>query len=260
MSIDDVTNKSIGLSYPDAPVTYASHYGEYHGTDQAYFENWFEQNRQNLETLLGPDRDKPIIDVGCGFGLLVYSLLRLGCRDVRGVDVDEGQIAVARSRGLPCDQVEPTAQADYFRERGRQVGVIFLFDVLEHVPVGGQVEFLQTLRSSLAQGGRIILQVPNASSPIAGHMRYIDPTHTSSFTVDSLKFTLRSAGFVSIDVGEAYDEMSAPAGLAQPMRLLRKSCGRLLRTIWRLIYLSEFGRPGMSVPLSRNLVAVARVE
>ena len=240
-------------------ITYASHYGEYHRTDEAYFENWFEQNRRHLETLIGSDRDRPIIDVGCGFGLLVYALLRLGCRDVRGVDIDPSQIAVAQSRGLPCVRVEPAVQASYFQRRERAVGTIFLFDVLEHIPVAGQVDFLRMLRTALAPGGRLILQVPNASSPIAGHMRYIDPTHTSSFTADSLKFVLRSAGFSPVDVGEAYDEMSAPVRIGQPMHLLRKSCGRLVRTIWRLTYLSEFGRPGMSIPLSRNLLAVARV-
>jgi SAM-dependent methyltransferase len=238
-------------------MNYALHYGEYHGTDKTYFESWSQQNKGYLRTLIGPIPREPILDVGCGFGLLVYSLRELGC-DVCGIDIEDGQVAVARSQGLPCEQVDEEAQPSYFSAHRARYSVITLFDVLEHVPTSKQIYFLEMLRHSLIPDGRLILQVPNASSPIAAHMRYIDSTHTSSFTVDSLRFVLRSAGFHVAEIGEARDEMSAPAGMHQPMRLLRKAAGHLARGLWRLLYLGEFGRPGMNIPLSRNLLAIAR--
>ena len=235
-------------------MDYATHYAEYHRTDREYFETWSRQNRDVLARLVGPVRSDPILDVGCGYGLLVYALKSLGYEDVSGIDVDASQIQVAAGHGLPCQRVPIEEQAAYFAARQGHHRVITLFDVLEHVPVAVQVEFLQTLRGSLKPGGRLIIQTPNASSPIAGHMRYIDHTHTSSFTGDSLRYILRSAGFDEVAIQEA--EMSAPAGLGQPMRLLRKAGGRMARWLWRVIYLGEFGRPGMAIPLSRNLLAI----
>lgn len=241
-------------------MDYATHYAEYHGTDQNYFDWWAAQNKVYVGRLIGPDRDHPVLDVGCGFGLLVHTLTMLGCSDVRGIDIDASQIEVAASRGLPCHRVSRDDQAAYFAARQGLHGVITLFDVLEHVPTCGQAEFLAMLRGSLMPKGRLLIQAPNASSPIATHMRYIDHTHTSSFTVDSLRFLLRSAGFQSVTIGEAEDEMTAPAGLFQPMRLLRKVAGHIGRWLWRIIYVGEFGRPGLAVPLSRNLLAVARAD
>jgi SAM-dependent methyltransferase len=241
-------------------VDYALHYSEYHRTDEAYFEEWFKQNRRFLDTLVADIRDRPIIDVGCGFGLLVYALLRLGCRQVLGIDVSGGQIQVAQSRGLPCELVSEPAQQAFLAARRDEFGAVFLFDVLEHLPPARQIEFLRMLRLALAPGGRLLLQVPNASSPIAAHMRYIDPTHTSAFTVDSLRFVLTGAGFGSVTICDAHDEMSAAVSLLEPMRLMRKTCGRLVRLVWRVLYLSEFGRPGRNVPLGRNLLAIAQTE
>lgn len=238
-------------------MDYATHYAEYHRTDEAYFERWHQQNKAYLGRIVGADREMPILDVGCGFGLLVNALQRIGYRKVAGIDVDESQIKVAASHGLPCQLVSTEEQSEFFGAHRETHRVITLFDVLEHVPVDRQITFLATLRQSLVQGGRLIIQTPNASSPIAGHMRFIDHTHTSSFTCDSLRYILRSAGFASVDLSEAEDEMSAPAGFSEPMRLARKTAARAARLLWRIIYIGEFGRPGIKIPLSRNLLAIA---
>jgi SAM-dependent methyltransferase len=244
---------------------YALHYGEYHRTDAAYFDEWFAHNRSFLEPLIADIRERPILDIGCGFGLLVHALRRLGCRAACGIDISRGQIRVAQNRGLPCELVDETAQSAWFDAHPQHFAAIFLFDVLEHIAPVRQIAFLAMLGRALAPGGRLLLQVPNASSPIAAHMRYIDHTHTSAFTVDSLRFVLAGAGLRAASITDAHDEMSAGwsagagAGAGSVLRLLRWSVGRTIRLVWRLTYLSEFGRPGLRVPLGRNLLAIAVV-
>ena len=70
--------------------------------------------------------------------------------------------------------------------------------MLEHVPVAAQIELLRTIRGALRPGGRLILTVPNANSPLASRWRYIDFTHHVSFTEHSLSFVLRNASFGAI--------------------------------------------------------------
>ena len=67
-----------------------------------------------------------------------------------------------------------------------------------------QIAFLEAARSALKPGaGLFMCRVPNASSPLASHYRYVDWTHTSAFTKTSLDFVLYSAGFRDIEIVEA---------------------------------------------------------
>lgn len=73
-----------------------------------------------------------------------------------------------------------------------------MFDVLEHFTAEGAVDLLRKVESVLSPGGKIVVRVPNMSSPLALPMQYNDVTHLSAFTPGSLSQIGRSAGLSDV--------------------------------------------------------------
>lgn len=53
-------------------------------------------------------RGRDVLEVGCGTGLVLQRLKGIA-RSVRGVDLSEGMLRLARERGLPVEQADATA-------------------------------------------------------------------------------------------------------------------------------------------------------
>ncbi|HXM33334.1 MAG TPA: class I SAM-dependent methyltransferase [Chthoniobacterales bacterium] len=103
--------------------------------------------------------DQPILDVGCGVGLLAFYLRERGCtQSITGLDVDARKIrranhaAAGRYRDVSFhehDVREPIAE---FR------GNIALFDVLHYLPLAEQSALLSKLAQSIAPAGLLIIR------------------------------------------------------------------------------------------------------
>jgi hypothetical protein len=73
---------------------------------------------------------------------------------------------------------------------------VFLFHVLEHVPLEAAHDLLVAVHGALRPGGRVVLEVPNMGNLFTGgYLRYADPTHETGHTEFSLLHRLESAGF-----------------------------------------------------------------
>lgn len=237
-------------------LNYSFQYQRWHHTDEAYFRQWHESSAGSLVRLVGANKSAKILDVGCGFGLVVYSLLSSGYANVVGIDIDQHQIAVANSLRLPCSVVSPDNEGDFFSATQGNFDAILMFDVLEHISKDRQVAFLKRLRESLQPNGILIVRVPNALSPTALYHRYMDYTHCCSFTLESLEFVLHNSGFSTVQMLPASD-FSLRAVLKSPWLLFRYGLVLLTRTIWRAAYVGDLGRPALSFPLTRNLMVRA---
>jgi len=172
-----------------------------------------------LKGWLPEDRELPIADLGCGSGEVLYFLKGRGYTRVAGVDVSPEQVQAAR-------QVVPeVVEADLFDflDRHREkFGLIFALDLLEHLRKDDVLRFLDASHRALGGGGRLILQTPNADSPMASGLRYGDFTHEVCFTPSSLGWLLNLVGFTGVESRE---------GGPRPLGIL--SLGRTL--LWRLI-------------------------
>lgn len=79
--------------------------------------------------------------------------------------------------------------------------MIFLLQVLEHIPKTDVVDFLKALRNSLCEDGGIIIEVPNISNNIVGvNFFFSDFTHEVAYTDMSLRYVLNMAGFTEINI------------------------------------------------------------
>jgi len=137
-----------------------------------------------------------ILDIGCGFGFALSALRRLGYENTLGLELSAQQAEIAR--GVGHTVVVTDDSIEWMRSHPESFDFVLLFDVLEHVPVPAQIDFLRALHTALRPGGTLLMDVPNANAILSSRWRYIDYTHHTSFTEHSLYFVLRNAGFEKI--------------------------------------------------------------
>lgn len=200
---------------------YSLYYSRFHPDSDSHTEAMEKYMIAELAPLLPQNRQGPVLDIGCGYGFALLALQKLGYDRVLGVETSPQQAARARRCGLQVDVVDDTSA--WLESQSENFTVILLLDVLEHLPVSGQIPLLQSIYNKLAPGGRLIIQVPNANAILSARWRYNDFTHYSSFTEHSLYFVLKNAGFDEM-------QLSTEKGLGSfPKRLWRRSARIALR-------------------------------
>lgn len=237
---------------------YSIYYERYHDNSAQHAERAAASHAAWLGDLLPANKDARILDVGCGYGYALLATRKLGYHNISGLELSEQQAEKARLNDLIVEVTDNTART--LQEAPQSYDCVLLLDVLEHVPVEAQIDFLRACASSLRPGGRLILTVPNASSILSPRWRYNDYTHHSSFTEHSLHFVLRNAGFNSVEI----EEDRSPKRF--PLRFWRRSWIAsfrrwLIRFCWRQIFLSEVPHENIdSISFELNLRALARVS
>jgi 2-polyprenyl-3-methyl-5-hydroxy-6-metoxy-1,4-benzoquinol methylase len=101
----------------------------------------------------------PILDVGCGVGLLAFYLRERACRQpVLGLDVDARKIGYGAKIAAACyDDVELRFH-DVQEALPDFSGDIALFDVLHYLPHAAQTALLAKLADRVAPGGVLIIR------------------------------------------------------------------------------------------------------
>jgi 2-polyprenyl-3-methyl-5-hydroxy-6-metoxy-1,4-benzoquinol methylase len=236
-------------------ISYTKHYSRWHPDTEEHRKRMEEWNWRKLEHHLPPNKSAAMLDIGCGMGFLVSALLRHGYTEISGIDLDEGQVSLCQKNKLPCHKVDDSIE--WLRDRHAKYSVIFCMDVIEHIPISAQVEFIEVLSGALEPGGLLICTVPNANASLGGRWRYIDYTHTISFTEISMEYLLAHGNFSEIIIK---DDVLVPRHLW----LLRPSVfwwllARIFRLFRRLEFIAEFGpRGGINCPLTLNLFCVSK--
>lgn len=151
-----------------------------------------ERQRPYLDDLRG---HAPVLDVGCGRGELL-ALLREHGVEARGVDANGDMVAFARGEGLDV------AQADLFEtlEGERGLGAVTALQVVEHLPPGALVRFLELARAALRADGLLIVETINPVSPAALAHYFADLTHAQPVVPATLELLARHAGFSRTEV------------------------------------------------------------
>lgn len=104
--------------------------------------------------------DAPILDLGCGIGLLAHALRADGqALRYAGVDFDAGKIAIANAAaqraGLPDVAF---ATCDLMRERPSHRGSVAVLDVLQYLPGEVQERVLADAVAMLEPGSRLVIR------------------------------------------------------------------------------------------------------
>lgn len=190
--------------------------------------------------ILPKDKNRPILDLGCGTGEFLSWLRSLGYVDVEGAEMSsELRNEAIKRYGFTVHLVENPVE--FLCEVSGKYHCITMLDFLEHLQEETIFSILNKTYEILPDQGKIIVSVPQAAGITSLFLRYADFTHKTLFTETSLCSVLQAAGFQNID-------------LALPVEKIRWSLKsisyRMLRMCWhnilRLIYILE--RPGEVAP------------
>jgi len=199
---------------------------------------------------LPSNKEANILDVGCGYGRYLKSLLQLGYKRCYGIDISEEQINYARNV-LRLNNLEKTDARSWLEDKESSFDVILCIDILEHLNTDDLVDLCQKILNSLKPGGQLIVQVPNGASLI-NPIVYGDLTHVRAFTVESIKQLFLLAGFCP-----PFEYYEIPPHNFNSIHTLKKILWRLfLRPIINLFIIATYHRmlPGI---YTNNFIAVA---
>jgi predicted TPR repeat methyltransferase len=154
---------------------------------------------QNLRPLL--DSISPtakVVEIGPGRGVTAKLLREWGLRNYLAIEVCEEYVSELTAQGFDCRLADDASESLLQSVPDGSCDYIMAIDVLEHMELDACRFLLTAAKRKLASGGKLIVQVPNASAPFGINTHLADPTHLLPFNDVRLVSLLRSAGFDAV--------------------------------------------------------------
>lgn len=167
-----------------------------------------------------------ILEIGCSKGYLLNALYGLGYRKIYGVDLSETDLASARDL-VPAAELSCVDALAYLAEKPGVFQGVIAKAVLEHLPKDSVLPFLERVRGSLSPRGVALIEVPNMNWLFASHERYMDFTHETGFTPESLGQVLRNV-FPEVEVHPLENVLTESRFAMLRVRWARRLIGTLI--------------------------------
>lgn len=142
-------------------------------------------------------KNKKILDVGCGDGLFIYSLLQFGA-DVYGIDINKRAINIGKVNRLKVSVASDIGKAEF---RDNYFDIVRMWHVVEHTYDPKRI--LKQAYVILKDKGILIIGVPNIRSLafklLKSNWSALDlPIHFYHFSPNVIKALLQEVGFKKI--------------------------------------------------------------
>ena len=203
-----------------------------------------------VRTCMPLDRAAAILDIGCGYGAILYALQQAGYHHACGVDGSAEQVQVAARLGIR-GVVQGDLMQTLRETPDASLDVVIAFDVIEHFTKSELIPLVDEVWRVLKPGGRWVIHAPNGESPFGNRVRFGDYTHEQAFTRTSLGQLLVASGFARV---ETYEDRPIPHGF---ISTLRAALWWLLRASLLFYIAVETGSLDRRAVFSQNLLAVA---
>lgn len=190
----------------------------------------FKQFKINYDKYFPKDKNSLVLDVGIGRGEMLSCMRDWGFH-YQGIDISPSTVKFCKSLNLNCQVTDDTTK--WLCTNKERFTLITCLDVLEHVPRDQIIDFLKAIRVSLANGGLVIIQVPNLQSPYGYLHHFNDFTHVSGFVEHSLGQVLLTAGFKEFEF-HGFEEIFATdfkQRIKLVLRYFYRKAVRLMRAI-----------------------------
>ena len=102
----------------------------------------------------------PVLDVGCGLGLLTHYLRESGYNvPMTGFDCDQRKVECARTMAGKAGYQDVTfCQGDVRQDLPAHSGHVVMLDILQFMPLTDQVALLRTAATRVAPSGKLIIR------------------------------------------------------------------------------------------------------
>lgn len=87
-------------------VDYTRYYKKFHSDKPIQVKHMTTYFKIILENLMPLNKDAVILDVGCGTGLAMLAIKELGYANIKGIDIDSGQVESCLKKNLDVIQVD----------------------------------------------------------------------------------------------------------------------------------------------------------
>ena len=124
---------------------YSIHYSRFHDETESHAFAMAEWLKGLLEPHIPSDRTAKVLDVGCGYGFALRALRSLGFTDIQGVELSPQQAEHCQKAGFAVEVTNDTIL--WLEAHAGQFDFVVLFDVIEHVPVADQINFLRDIHN-----------------------------------------------------------------------------------------------------------------
>lgn len=196
------------------------------------YQHMIKLYEHNYSRFLPENKNAKILDIGCGMGHFLEFLGRMGYDNILGVDLSEEAVRFCEEKGI--NKVKLITDLKGFLLSSNNYDLIVLNDVIEHFPKQEILDILRMIYERLNVGGRIIVKTGNMASAIGLRMRYVDFTHESGFTEESLAQVLKISEFQNILV------LPFVFPKNRIRRVIRWLGQKKLHAWWKLVYFFEF--------------------
>jgi SAM-dependent methyltransferase len=221
--------------------TKVSNYFEYRLIDSSIYDNY--QLAFWIKNELS-DKQKKILDYGCGFGQNLQALKNDNYPYIYGVDIEKQAIKHCLNAHLNVKELDLNNPTNPFEFK---FDFIILTHIIEHIPKNNIVDTLVFIKEYfLAENGKLLISVPNAQSNTDCYWAYEDWTHTTLFTSGSLYYVLKTAGFESIE----FLDIDCTLGSSIVKTIIRKfflSLYRENKKFWNKITCSAYHSPSPQI-------------
>ncbi len=199
------------MSYQYRKVLYQDYYQNQSGRHiQLQIEEKMKSDallfKAEVLPLLPINRNASILDIGCGFGSLIKMLKNEGYTNLKGIDLSESQVKIAKEFGL--NEVEVNDISSYLSDKESHFDVITGIDIIEHFSKDELVDLLNLIKKSLKPGGIAIFRTPNNDAPFATVFANGDFTHENYMNSSSAQQLSLSIGFTNIEVRASHLEVN----------------------------------------------------
>jgi SAM-dependent methyltransferase len=155
----------------------------------------------NYKSYLPTSLNTKILEIGPGYGELINYLINiLGYKNTKAIDLSQEVVDFCNSVA-PNSTKKVSDTSEFLGDHENHFGIVFMLEVLEHIPKTETINILSQIYNALEPGGVLIVEVPNMANPITGiNLRYADFTHEVGFTDLSLMHVLQRAGFSRVSI------------------------------------------------------------
>ncbi len=154
-------------------------------------------------SLLPPDKNASILDIGFGGGWFIATCLKLGYTNISGADFGIDHKSHVREwapQAVSLFEIERDI-GDFLADRpAEQYEFVHMSHVIEHIPKYSLLWVVDAIYRSLKPGGVLLLRTPNMEGPTPNSSFYVTLAHEYGFSGSNLTSLLGICGFDDVAI------------------------------------------------------------